>query len=103
MIAVYSRNKVPIRFTKERWKHIRERHPEMETQSDRILETVKSPDCIQQGDFGELLAIRQYLKTPLTTKFLIVAYREMDNEDGFIVTAYFTSRISSKRIMLWKR
>jgi hypothetical protein len=75
----------------------------METQRARVLETVELPECIQQGDFGELLAVRHYPQTPLTTKFLVVAYRETGAEDGFIMTAYFASRPSAKRVTLWKR
>jgi hypothetical protein len=57
----------------------------------------------QQGDYGELLAIRSYLETPLISKYLVVVYREVDQKDGFILTAYFTSWPSSKRAILWKR
>ena len=58
---------------------------------------------IQKGDFGELLAIRFYPETPLTSKFLVVAYQEVSAEDGFILTAYLTSRPSLRREILWKR
>jgi len=90
-------------LTNERWEHIRQRHPEMETQRDRILETVEFPDSIQAGDFGGVLAIRHYAQTPLTSKYLVVAYREQSPDDGFILTAYFTSKPSDKRKQLWKR
>lgn len=103
MIIVYSLNKVPLRLTNERWDHIRQRHPEMETQRARVLETVESPDCVQEGDFGGLLAIRHYGRTPLTSKFLVVAYREVTMDDGFILTAYLTSKPSDKRKQIWKR
>ncbi len=75
MLVVFSRNRTPIRLTMERWNHIRNRHPEMATQRERVLETVESPDYIQNGDFGELLAVRHYPETPLTSKYLVVAYR----------------------------
>ncbi len=103
MIIVFSRNQVPVRLTGERWHHIRSRHPEMESQRSRVLETVESPDCVQEGDFGELLAIRHYACTPLTRKFLVVAYREVRMDDGFILTAYLTSQPSGKRKTIWKR
>ena len=103
MLLVYSQNQVPIRLTEERWLHIRQRHPELEFQQARILETVEAPECIQQGDFGELLAIRQYPETPLTQKHLVVVYREGIGDDGFIMTAYFTSRPSARRVTVWKR
>ena len=103
MLIVHSHNGVPVRLTEERWQHIVHRHPEMDDQRDRILETLTEPDTIQQGDFDELLAIRFYPKTPLTRKFLVVAYREISAEDGFILTAYLASRPSTRRITIWKR
>lgn len=103
MLIVYSRNGVPVRLTEERWRHIVRRHIEMSAQRERILETVAEPDMIQKGDYGELLAIRFYPETPLTSKFLVVAYQEVSSVDGFILTAYLTSRPSSRRETLWKR
>lgn len=103
MLIVHSHNGVPIRLTEERWQHIMRRHPEMGDQRDRILETLMEPDTIQQGDFDELLAIRFYPKTPLTRKFLVVVYREISAEDGFILTAYLASRPSTRRVTIWKR
>jgi hypothetical protein len=98
-----SRNGVPIRLTDERWTHITSRHPEMNDQRERVLEMLQEPDMIQQGDFGELLAIRHYSQTPLTSKFMVVAYREVSLDDGFMLTAYFTSRPSVRRVTIWKR
>lgn len=69
MLIVRSRNGVPVRLTEERWQHIVHRHPEMNNQCERVLETVAEPDMIQQGDFGELLAVRFYPETPLTRNF----------------------------------
>lgn len=102
MIIVESRGRVPVRLTTERWGHIIAQHPEMETQRERVLETVNQPDMIQVGDFGELLAVRLYPQTPLTRKYLIVAYRETAANDGFILTAYLARRPSARRTILWK-
>ncbi len=60
MIIVKSKNNIPLRLSKERWNHIVLRHPEIDGQKERMLETVTDPDLIQQGDFGELIAIRFY-------------------------------------------
>ena len=103
MLIVYSRNNVPIRLTAERWEHIAARHPEMLSQRDRVLETAEDPDLLQAGDLAEILAVRWYAQTPLTGKFLVVAYRETDPTDGFVLTAYLTSRPSQRRTTLWKR
>jgi len=103
MLLVHSRNRVPVRLTEERWQHIVRRHPEMDGQREQVLETLAEPDMIQQGDFGELLASRFYPETPLTRKFLVVVYREVGPDDGFILTAYLTNRPSARRVTLWKR
>ncbi|MGH2558191.1 MAG: hypothetical protein ACRDJH_03930 [Thermomicrobiales bacterium] len=73
----------------------------MESQRDRVLETLASPDFVQLGDKEALLAVRFYLHTPLTSKHLVVVYRELSEIDGFIITAYLTSQPASHREKLW--
>ena len=97
-----SKNGIPIRLTHERLDHVFENHPEMIGQEERILETVSEPDYIQQGDDETKIAVRFYPQTPLTSKSLIVVYREFLN-DGFVITAYFTSGPAQWRKLLWKR
>ena len=75
----------------------------MEGERDRILETVRAPDLVQEGDSGERLALRFYPHTPLTQKYLVVVYREISANDGFILTAYFARRPTTRRAILWKR
>ncbi len=103
MLIVRSQNRVPVRLTEERWQHITYHHPEMAGQRERVLETLTEPEMIQQGDLGELLAVRFYRETPLTGKYLVVVYREVGPDDGFILTAYLASRTSTGRVVLWKR
>ena len=102
MIIVYSIEDTPIRLTNERWNHIIRRHPELDGQKEKVLETVNNPDFIQVGDLGDLLAIKHYLETPLTTKYLIVVYKELAEKEGFIITAFFTSYPSKRRKIKWK-
>lgn len=102
MLIVPSRNRVPVRLTEERWRHIAERHPEMSDKREITLDTLMEPDEVQQGDFGELLAIRSYPGMDLG-KFMVVVYRENTPDDGFVLTAYVTNRPSAKRKVLWKR
>lgn len=75
----------------------------METEREKVLETLAEAEMIQGGEFGELLAIRQYHQTSLTRKCVVVAYRETGGDDGFILTAYLTTEPSRRREMLWKR
>ena len=67
-----------------------------------MIETISNPDLIYLGDFGELLAVRFYQETPLTQKYLVIAYKEISARDGFIVTAYFTNKPSERRKVVWK-
>lgn len=103
MLITYSVESVPVRLTTERWEHIRRRHPEMSLQQRRVIETVREPTEVFQGDFGTKLAARFYRRTPLTSKYLIVAYKEIGTTDGFILTAYLARRLPTWRQRLWKR
>lgn len=90
-------------MTDERIRHIVTNHPETKNCIKWILETIENPDFIINGDFGELLAVKMYKKTPVTNdKFLTVVYKETSNLDGFIVTAYFSRSINKQRQIVWK-
>ena len=93
---------IPIRLTPERTEHIERRHPEMSSEVERILETLSLPYYVQQGDAGTLIAARHCPKTPLTEKYCCVVYRELSQDDGFIVTAYFATRPADWRNIVWK-
>ena len=98
MKIVLPKNRVPIRITDERISHILQNHPEMRDEEHKILETLKNPDSILDGDFGELLAVKFFPKTPVSkNKYLIVAYKEITDVDGFILTAYFSRKLSRRR------
>lgn len=57
-----SQTAIHFRLTRKRRRHILTRHPELEDQKDRVLETLTSPDMIQEGDFGTLLCAKLYMK-----------------------------------------
>jgi hypothetical protein len=103
MLIVRSRNGVAVRLTDERWQHIATRHPEMSDQRERVIESVVEPDSILEGDDGALQAVRFYSSTPLTQKHLVVVYREVSLEDGFVITAYLTRQPSRSRRVIWTR
>ena len=97
--TVISVNNVPIRLTNERWEHIIRRHPEMDGEGEKVLETISNPDIIQKGDRNELIAIKFYADTPLTSKYLVVMYKELSSTDGFVITAYFTNKPAEREII----
>ena len=99
MKIVRSKVGVPIRLTEERWQHVIKGHPELKSYQNKVLETVAQPDEIYQGAQGELLAVRKITED----KFLVVVYREIGREDGFIITAFLTSNKKKleRRSKIW--
>ncbi len=98
MDTVRSKNNVPIRLTDERWLHIIENHDDLAGYYDDVLATVEEPDYIVQGYGGALIALKKW-----GNKFLAVIYKELHN-DGFIITAYFTSAARLKKeSMVWEK
>jgi hypothetical protein len=53
---------------------------------------------ILPGHKGSLVAVRNYGHR----RYLTVIYREVDADDGFIITAFFTDQIDRKKA-LWKQ
>jgi hypothetical protein len=62
MNVVKSKNKIPIRLTKERWFHITEEHSEMAGYYFEVLETVEEPEAIYEGKVEEYIAVREIEK-----------------------------------------
>jgi hypothetical protein len=100
MDVVKSKNGVPIRLTEERWFHITEEHSEMAGYYFEVLETVQEPEAIYEGKAGECIAVKEIGEG----KYIVVIYRELSKEDGFIITAFITKRRKQfeRRKVLWK-
>jgi len=100
MDIVLSRGGVPIRLTEERWFHITENHDDLAGHYDDVLYAIEDPDYIIEGYKGALIALKKFTKT----RFLAVVYREISKQDGFVITAYFTSKLDSrKEVVLWQK
>jgi hypothetical protein len=79
---------VPIRLTEERWFHITEEHSEMAGYYFEVLEAMEEPEAIYEGKKGECIAVREIEKG----KYIVVIYKELSKEDGFVITAFLTRR-----------
>ncbi|HYA43240.1 MAG TPA: hypothetical protein VEF34_18200 [Syntrophobacteraceae bacterium] len=98
MDSVLSVAGVRIRLTEERWFHIVENHDEMAGHYDDVLETVAEPDIVLPGYGGSLIAVRNYGRE----RFLCAIYRQVNGDDGFIITAYFARKVDRKKA-IWKK
>ena len=101
MDVARSKNNVLIRLTEERWLHITEEHSEMAGYYFEVLETVEEPEVIYEGKAGECIAVREVEKG----KYILVVYRELSKEDGFVITAFLTKRRRQleRRRKIWGR
>lgn len=84
-----------IHLSKERWSHIRKKHPEIEN-FELIEQTIKNPDKTVQYTFDEdiyyFYKFFKNLKSPKQYLLLIIKYL---NGEGFIITAYLEKDIKS--------
>ena len=91
-----------IRLTEERWQHILT-HPEMDGQQNRLQEVLSSPEVViaTQKDASVHAYHRWYERTPVTQKHAVVVVKLLEN-DAFVLTAYFTSRVRKGNV-IWQR
>ncbi|MGQ9533564.1 MAG: hypothetical protein ACUVTQ_12335 [Desulfotomaculales bacterium] len=73
----------------------------MEGLEQQVLGTVENPVKVLAGTRGELLAVRPVAPE----KFLVVVYKEIGMNDGFVITAFLTRRIArlERRTVVWPR
>lgn len=88
-----------IRLTAERWDHIKTSHPEVEDMKEEVLACVANPEKVFAGRSGESLAVRGVG----ANRYIVVVYRETSPEDGFVITAFLTTRPDrlERRVLLW--
>lgn len=91
-----------VRLTKKQYNHIIETHPELEGEMNKISKTVESPEVVRLGNKENIfLFYRFFEKTQVTNKYLVLVVKYLNGE-GFIITAYFTSKIRSSDI-IWRK
>lgn len=98
MELVYSVNGVPIRFNEERWEHIIGNKPYMESYYGRILDAVEHPTFVLRGYAGSLIAVLSVGRR----RYLHVVYKEVSQDDGFIITAYI-ARKYNRGMIVWSQ
>jgi hypothetical protein len=85
---------VPVRLIQEPWFHIIENHNDLAGYYNDVLDIVEHPELVLRGYRGVLIAVRSYGRKG----YLQVMYRQISQHDGFIITAYFSSKIDRKKV-----
>jgi len=91
-------NGVPIRLTKERWRHIVDARDELQERADDVLSAIAAPDWVTKGYRGSLVAWKGYGRRG----YLTVIYKELGPDDGFVITAFFT-KTPKKNGKVWPK
>lgn len=101
MATAKSCHGVTIRLTDERWTHIEEEHAELAGMRSDVMAAISAPERVVAGKFGELFAVH----TVDDSRVLMVVYKEVTPEDGFVITAFITSQIAKldRRTQIWPR
>lgn len=74
-----------VELTNERWGHIVERHPDIESRDDEILQAVREPDRRVAGALGNEEWFCAKTDAPSNWLKVVVAYAE---GRGYIVTTH---------------
>ena len=98
MDVVDSVNRIPIRLTEERWRHIVENKPYMSAYYGNVLSTIECPMWVVRGYAGALIAVASVGRR----RYLNVVYREISRYDGFIITAFVSTKLN-KGSLIWPK
>jgi hypothetical protein len=91
-----------IRLTSIQIYHISFFHPEVLVKEEMLISTLAKPDIVTEGGGPKIRVLyRSHENTPVGDKYLAIVLKEL-NEEGFIVTSYFTDSIRRKRV-IWKK
>ena len=90
--VVDSANCVPIRLSEERWSHILKGHGELGGFQVELLLTVSRPEAVYRPPSGrrpQFAAVSRFdrLRASGLAENLVVHYREVSVDDGFILTS----------------
>lgn len=96
MDVVYSVYGVPIRLTEERWQHIADNKPYMHGHYESVLRAVERPSWVLRGYAGALVAVMPIARQ----EYLHVVYKEINQDDGFIITAFIARKVN-KGMTVW--
>ncbi|MBN1346078.1 MAG: hypothetical protein JXQ73_25550 [Phycisphaerae bacterium] len=76
--------------------HIVEARDELAGRMMEVLSAIEEPDWVARGYAGALVAWKGMGRK----RYLVVVYREINRSDGFVITAFLSSK-AKKRNVLW--
>ena len=96
LFEVISRRGKRSRLTRPPCIHILNQHEEMKNQTEKLRETLQSPEFIAYNESEDTYRYYKFFpQTPVSQKHLLVHTKHL-NDDGFIITAFFLSKIKEQ-------
>ena len=91
-----------ISLSEATYDHVCSRHPEVFGEIDEMKKTLSLPHVVRKSMYDEKvwLFYRFFEETPVTEKYLMVAAKILNNE-GLVVTSYFTDKIKMG-VEIWR-
>jgi len=107
--VVRSRSGARVRLTAKQWEHIVTARPELGGFRREILDVVERPDEVFEPPpkvKPQLHAVKRFerLADVGLSQNLVVVYRELTGQEGFIITAFpISDRRKRRMYRLWRR
>jgi len=107
--VVRSRSGALVRLTAKQWEHIVTARPELKDFKREILEVVEHPDEVFEPPprvKPQLHAVKRFerLADVGLSENLVVVFRELTRQEGFIITAFpISDRRKRRMYRLWRR
>ncbi len=107
--VVRSRSGARVRLTAKQWEHIVTARPELEDFKHEILGVVEHPDEVFEPPprvKPQLHAVKRFerLADFGLSENLVVVFRELTRQEGFIITAFpISDRRKRRMYRLWRR
>ncbi|MEW6416890.1 MAG: PBECR2 nuclease fold domain-containing protein [Nitrospirota bacterium] len=96
IFEVLSKLNKKIRLTEIQWAHIESKHKELKNQIQKMIATLENPDFVYYSPTEENFHYyKRFEETPVTEKYLLMVAKHL-NDDGFIITAFFVSKIKKE-------
>jgi len=82
-----------IHLSKERWRHIRKKHPEVENE-ELLKDAIEKPDKITDYHRDETVYYfyKYYKERPKPEQYLMVVVKYL-NGSGYVLSAYYEDKI----------
>ena len=89
-----------LRMTDWNWKHIIKRHPDVSSEMEKIIETLKKPDKILDSIKDEMSRFyyKYYKHRPFPNKFMMVLVKYLNGE-GFIMSRHLELCLEHPKVL----